>query len=118
MRLDDGHLRSSSSPSDAVPFSEDLPHLPLVRKAVGLGMALPDPYATPLRLLKGVGTAYFGPLEYQQRRGATYRQLAAIAHAVGMSKSQRVRWYRIAEGIPLSRRLAGHILARLRKEAA
>jgi hypothetical protein len=81
-------------------------------------MALPEPYATPLRLLETVGTAYFGPLEHQQRRGASYRQLCAVAHAVGMTKAQRVRWYRIAESIPLSRRCAGHILSQLKKEAA
>jgi hypothetical protein len=37
---------------------------------------------------------------------------------VGMTKAQRVRWYRIAESIPLSRRCAGHILSQLKKEAA
>src|SRR5215208_4891240 len=55
-----------------------------------------------------------GPLYNQQRRGATYRTLAAIGHTVAMSKAERVGWYRIAETIPLSQRHAGHILSRLK----
>jgi hypothetical protein len=37
---------------------------------------------------------------------------------VGMTKAERVQWYRIAEAIPLSQRHAGHILSRLKKRAA
>jgi hypothetical protein len=36
----------------------------------------------------------------------------------GMSKPERVQWYRIAEDIPLSQRHAGHILSKLQKAVA
>jgi hypothetical protein len=53
-----------------------------------------------------------------EQRGASYKKLAAIGHMVGMSQAERVRWYRIAEAVPLSDRHAGHILGRLKKAAA
>lgn len=51
----------------------------------------------------------------QQGRGASYKQLAAIAHARGMSKAERVAWYRLAEDLALTDRHAGHLLGRLKK---
>ncbi len=51
----------------------------------------------------------------QQSRGASYRQLAAVAHAHGMSKTERVAWYRLAEDLALTDRHAGHLLGRLKK---
>lgn len=51
-------------------------------------------------------------LAHEQNRGASYKRLAAIGHAWGMSKAERGRWYRVAEDIPLSDRHAGHILSR------
>lgn len=51
----------------------------------------------------------------QQGRGASYRQLAAVAHARGMSKTERVAWYRLAEDLGLTDRHAGHLLGRLKK---
>lgn len=35
-------------------------------------------------------------------KGATYKQLAAMAHRCDMTKHQRYRWYRVAEDIQLS----------------
>ncbi len=57
-------------------------------------------------------------LAHEQGRGASYKRLAAIGHAWGMTKAERVRWYRVAESIPLSDRHAGHILARSKRSAA
>jgi len=57
-------------------------------------------------------------LSRQQHQGATYKQLAAIAYAAGMSKQERVQWYRIAESIPLAQRHAGHILSKLKNGGA
>ncbi len=51
-------------------------------------------------------------------RGANYKCLAAIAHAWGMTRAERIGWYRVVEELPLSDRHAGHILARLKKRAA
>jgi hypothetical protein len=81
---------------------------------------VPEPYARLLLLLVdcyGVGETG-GVVYRQQHQGATYKQLAAIGHRVGMDKVERTRWYRIAEGIPLSQRHAGHIIDRLQERAA
>jgi hypothetical protein len=56
-------------------------------------------------------------LVHEERRGASYKRLAYIAHLAGMSKSERIEWYRIAESIPLADRHAGHLIKKL-KEAA
>jgi hypothetical protein len=74
-----------------------------------------EPYAGVLRLLEDCVEAspYDTVLYRQQRSGATYKQLAAIAHRAGMSKQERIEFYRIGEFIPLTSRHAGHILARL-----
>jgi hypothetical protein len=87
----------------------------LTARALIAAQELEEPYRSVLFMLEGcyeVGRVY-APLYYQQHLGATYKQLAAIAHRVGMSKEQRVKWYRIAESIPLSQRHAGHIMDRL-----
>jgi hypothetical protein len=52
-----------------------------------------------------------------EQRGASYKSLAAIAYRVGMTKAERIQWYRIAEAIPLSQRHAGHILRELQRAA-
>lgn len=57
-------------------------------------------------------------LHRQQQQGATYKQLARIAHTASMSKPERVKWYRVCESIPLAQRHAGHILSRLQDRAA
>jgi hypothetical protein len=78
------------------------------------------PFAGLLRLLDDCHevTEYSGPVHRQQHQGATYKSLAAIGHRAGMDKAERTRWHRIAEGIPLSQRHAGHILSRLQDRAA
>ncbi len=43
---------------------------------------------------------------------------ADVAHQAGMTKTERVQWYRVAERIPLSDRHAGHLLGRLKRRAA
>jgi len=50
--------------------------------------------------------------------GASYKQLAAIGHAYGMSGSECSGWYRCVESIPLSDCHAGHILSRFKQKAA
>ncbi len=49
----------------------------------------------------------------QERVGATYKQLAAIAHKTNMTDEQRFQWYELCESIPLSQRQANHILTRI-----
>lgn len=92
----------------------------LTRAAVMYADEVGEPYAGLLRMLRDCFEA--GPEDVaayrQQHQGATYKTLAAIAHRVRMSKPERVRWYRIAESIPLSQRHAGHIISRLPDRAA
>ncbi len=99
---------------DAVPFDRYADFDELTRRAVALADEVPAVFGVVLRLLSDCRIAYTGSEEKQQRKGATYKQLAAIGHAVGMSKQERTQWYRIAEQIPLSVRHAGHILGKLR----
>jgi hypothetical protein len=51
----------------------------------------------------------------QEQRGASYKQLAAIGHACGMSGPERSGWYRCAESVPLSDGHAAHILGKLKE---
>jgi HTH domain found in ParB protein len=51
----------------------------------------------------------------QERTGASFKQLASIAHAAGFSYSERSQWYRVAEDLALSMRHCGHILSKLAK---
>jgi len=92
----------------------------LTAQAVALADAVGEPYAALLRLLDDcydVGEPG-GSLYRQQNRGATYKQLAAIGHRLGMGKAARAAWYGIAESVPLSQRHAGHILNRVGDRAA
>jgi hypothetical protein len=87
----------------------------VTRTALKMG-AVGMPYGRVLSLL-----ADCKPLEdlaHEQQRGASYKRLAAIAHAWGMTKAERIGWYRVAEDLPLSDRHAGHILSRLKRRAA
>jgi hypothetical protein len=57
-------------------------------------------------------------LAHEEERGASYKRLATIGHTWVMTKRERIGWYRVAEGIPLSDRHAGHILSRLKRQSA
>ncbi len=107
---------AASSDVDRVPFDSFADFSVLTHRAVTMASA--GSYAPLLRTLADCYPATDGPLYDQQRLGATYKQLAAIGHRAHMSKAERVRWYRLAESIPLSQRHAGHILGRLQKAAA
>ncbi len=94
----------------------------LTRQAVELANSgdIPKIYATLLLLLTDCqeSSRADAMLFRQQSQGATYKQLAAIAHSAGMTKAERVGWYRVAERVPLSVRHAGHILSKLKRKAA
>ena len=78
--------------------------------------SLGGPYAPLLSLL-----ADCRPLDNmarQQSRGASYRQLAAVGHAWGMTKRERAAWYRVAEDLALAERHAFHLLGRLKRRPA
>jgi hypothetical protein len=101
-----------------VPFDEDALLEVLTDRAVTMADAVAEPYGYLLRRLADCYPVSVGPLHDQQRRGASYKSLAAIGHRVGMTKDERVQWYSIAESVPLSQRHAGHILGKLQKAAA
>ncbi len=109
---------STSSAGECVPFDELADFGVLTSRALSMAEAVAEPFGYLLRQAAECYPVEWGPLHDQQRRGATYRSLAAIGHQVGMSRGERVLWYRIAETIPLSQRHAGHILSRLKGQAA
>ena len=106
----------ASAPRERVPFDpgEAEDHNELTRRAIALGREAGEPYASLLELLADC----YSDLEFYEQEcvGATYKQLAALAHRSGMTRKQRVKWYRIAESVPLSQRHAGHVFARMTKE--
>jgi hypothetical protein len=98
---------------DRVPFSSHVPFDALTRRALELVDEVDGIFAYPLLLLQDCYEMFSTQMERNQERGASYKQLAAIGHKLGFTKPQRVRWYRIAESVPLSDRHAGHILGRI-----
>jgi len=109
---------SSAREPERVPFDQFADFEVLTDRAVTMAAAVAEPYGYLLRQVADCYPVSDGPLHDQQRRGASYKSLAAIGHQVGMSKAERVQWYGIAEAIPLSQRHAGHILSRLKRRAA
>jgi hypothetical protein len=71
----------------------------------------PDPLFGPILFL--LADCEYAPLDKSSCSGATYKQLALIAHEAGMSADERRSWYGVAEHIGLTRRHAGHIIARI-----
>jgi hypothetical protein len=107
--------REPAPDPDRVPWSDAYDFEEVTRTALRYA-SLGKPYASLLSLL-----ADCRPLDNmarQQSRGASYRQLAAVGHAWGMTKRERVAWYRVAEDLALTDRHAGHILGRLKRRAA
>jgi len=96
-----------------VPFVAVVPLEGLTYRALYLSDEVDGIFAYPLLLLADCEEMFSPPMQRKQERGASYRQLAAIGHKLGFDKLQRVRWYRIAESVPLSDRHAGHILGRI-----
>ena len=86
-------------------------------RALRMAYEVGEPHASLLRLLTGLYPEDHGRAWYAQQVGASYKQLALIAHRAGLSKAERMRWYEIAESVPLSLRHAAHILGRLGEEA-
>lgn len=98
-----------------VPFPEPVDFEALTTRALAAADEMLPLYTDLMRILEDCEPVEYEPLRDQQRRGATYKQLAAIGHKVGMSKALRVQWYRIAESVPLSCRHAGHVLSKLKR---
>src|SRR4051794_19912531 len=65
---------------------------------------------------RGSAVADHGHLHAQQYKGATYRQLCAIAHKASVSYEDRMEWYELAESLGVAQPHASHILGRRKKE--
>lgn len=86
----------------------------LTMRAFDVGFEEGDPYRSILALLTNCPTHDHGRQELKQRRGASYRQLAYIAHLSGLTGEERKAWYEIARSVPLSEKHAGHLIERLK----
>lgn len=100
-----------------VPFDPAVDFSELTQRAVKLAESISGVHGTLLKLLHDCEPPPLQTGAWTQR-GASYRRLAAIGHAWGMSKTERGKWYRLAEDVPLSDRHAGHILSRTKGRAA
>jgi hypothetical protein len=94
-------------------------HRDLTRHIVDVAQDYGEPYASVLLLLSD---CYFAApsevmLSRQEAIGASYKQLAYVAHLAGMNSAQRTRFYRVAEELLLSQRHAGHLIGRLQQAA-
>ncbi len=112
-----GPPRTAPPPDDKprVPFPDFADFASLTARALERA-AVGDGYGRILGLLSDCRPLEH--LDHEQRRGASYKRLAAIAHTAGMSKAERIGWYRVAEEIPLADRHAGHLLSKLKRAAA
>ncbi len=99
---------------DRVPVDDGSDFGDLTDRALAMAGQVPSTFGDVLMLLQDCQPAEEGALLGQQTRGATYKQLAALAYRAGFEKSDRVQWYRLAESIPLSQRHAGHMLGRIK----
>lgn len=106
---------------DCIPFDPSLGYaddfIDLTHRALSIGRRVVDPYHSVLMLLLDCGVTDHGRRAERQMRGASYKQLARIAHTVEMSKAERVRWYEVARAVPLSDQHAHHIISRLKGAA-
>lgn len=111
-----GSHRDGRSAPDRVDFPNLADHARITARAVEMASEVGEPYARLLESLARCGPSPVGPRE--ERTGATYKQLAYVAHLVGMSARERASWYEIAREIPLSQRHASYLIERLRGAAA
>lgn len=102
---------ASQDGRDRVPFNAAADFEELTDRALSLADQVEQPFSKLLRLLSDCEPSELH--EVEQSRGASYKSLAALGHKAQMPKSQRVRWYRIAEAVSLSQRHVGHIISRL-----
>ncbi len=102
--------------AERVDFPDYADHDRITSRALHMAADVGEPYARLLEIL--VGCISSPTYHYQERRGASYRQLAYVAHLAGMSADERVGWYEVARSVPLSQRHASYLIERLRGTAA
>ncbi len=99
---------------ERIPFDEGASFYDLTCRALSVALEETDPYRALLRLLRDCGERNHGRAYPQQPKGATYKQLALIAHLAGLSREERATWYGVAESVPLAQRHASHIITKLK----
>jgi hypothetical protein len=67
-------------------------------------------------LLTHLEGCVFDPSDKNAYRGATFKQLALIAHRAALNDEERKRWYEVGEILGLTGRHAGHIISRMDEE--
>lgn len=100
------------------PALEAEPTFGTLHRSLSVGRPVEEPFRSTLALLIDCGATDHGRRAERQMRGASYKQLALIAHSAGMSKAERVRWYDIARCIPLAGQHAHHIIGSLQRGEA
>ncbi len=69
------------------------------------------------RMLEGTMTpSQLKAISSAERVGASYKQLALIAHLAGFSDAERYQFYELAQSIGLSGRHAGHLIRKLKSQ--
>jgi hypothetical protein len=114
-RKDAGHRNADDAP-DRVPFDAEESFDQLTSLVLERAGMVADVFGELLLLLGDCRP--MADMERQQRRGASYRQLAYVAHLANMSKRERVGWYRLAEDVSLADRHVSHLISRLKKSEA
>jgi len=114
----DGNVTEPRSYEDParVPYPPGSDFAALTARALAMAEEVGGVHGALLEML--VDCYPLSQLAHEQERGASYKRLAAAGHMVGMSMSERSRWYRVAESVPLADRHVGHILSRLNRRAA
>ena len=105
--------RRTPGPEERVPFTPEATFEELTARALRIADLVPEPYAGVFALLEGCGPAVSAHVKRSEKRGASWRQLCAIAHRSGFTFEQRQEWYRVAAGVPLSDAHARHVLEHL-----
>ncbi len=96
-----------------VPFDAPADFERLTEKALRAAEREPPYIGRLLRLLADCRP--LAELAHEQERGAHYDRLDLIADLAGMPGDERLRWYRVAEEIPLTDRHARHIIDKLKR---
>ncbi len=99
-----------------VPFDAPANFEILTEKALRTAEREPPYVGRLLRLLADCRP--LAELAHEQERGAHYDRLDLIADLADVHDDERLRWYRVAEGVPLTDRHARHIIDKLKRRRA
>ncbi len=98
-----------------VPFDAPANFEILTEKALRTAEREPPYVGRLLRLLADCRP--LAELAHEQERGEHYDRLDLIADLADVHDDERLRWYRVAEGVPLTDRHARHIIDKLKRRA-